>query len=66
MTVIAQDDYLTAGAWAACVRTWLIELLLHVDLLGKTVQFLHEIRDISSLDSQDKMKWKIWKMIILR
>ena len=40
------------------VRTWLIELLLHVHLLGKTVQFLHEIRDISSLDSQDKMKWK--------
>ena len=40
------------------VRTWLIELLLCVDLLGKTVQFLHEIRDITSLDSQDKMKWK--------
>ena len=26
------------------------ELLLHVDLLGKTVQFLHGIGNISSLD----------------
>ena len=34
------------------------ELLLHVDLLGKTVQFLHEIENISSLDQQEKVKWK--------
>ena len=34
------------------------ELLLHVDLLGETVQFLHEIGNISSLDLQDKVKWK--------
>ena len=34
------------------------ELLLHVDLLGKTVQFLHEIGNISSLDQQEKVKWK--------
>ena len=33
------------------------KLLLHVDLLGKTVQFLHEIGNISSLDQQDKVKW---------
>ena len=34
------------------------ELLLHVDLLGKTVQFLHVVGNISSLDQQDKVKWK--------
>ena len=34
------------------------ELLLHVDLLGMTVQFLHEIGNMSSLDYQDKTKWK--------
>jgi len=34
------------------------ELLLHVDLLGETVQFLPEIGNISSLDQQDKTKWK--------
>lgn len=36
----------------------LYELLLRVDLLGKTVQFLHEIGNISSLDYQDMIKWK--------
>ena len=34
------------------------ELLLHVDLLGKTVQSLHEFGNISSLDQQVKVKWK--------
>ena len=29
-----------------------------MDLLGKTVQFLHEIGNISSLNQQDKVKWK--------
>ena len=37
---------------------FLSELLLHVDLLGKTVHFLHEIGNMSSLDNQDKAKWK--------
>ena len=37
---------------------FLSELLLHVDLLGMTVQFLHEIGNMSSLDYQDKTKWK--------
>ena len=36
----------------------LYELLLHVALLGKTVQFLHELGNTSSLDYQDKIKWK--------
>ena len=35
---------------------FLNELLLHVDLLGNTVQFLHEIKHIPSLDHQDKTK----------
>ena len=39
-------------------ETFLSELLVHVDLLGKTVQFLHEISNISSLDHQDAKKWK--------
>lgn len=39
-------------------ENFLNELLLHVDLLGNTVQFLHEIGNISSLDHQDKTKWK--------
>jgi len=40
-------------------ETFLSEILLvHVDLLGKTVQFLHEIANISSLDHQDAKKWK--------
>ena len=39
-------------------ETFLSELLVHVDLLGKTVQFLHEISNISSLDHQDGKKWK--------
>lgn len=34
------------------------ELLLHVNLLSKTVQFLYEIGNISSLDNQNKIKWK--------
>ena len=34
------------------------KLLLHVDLLGKTVQFFHEIGNISSHDQQDKVKRK--------
>ena len=34
------------------------ELVVHVDLLGKTVQFLNEILNISSLDHQDAKKWK--------
>lgn len=33
----------------------LSELLLRGDLLGKAVQFLHKIGNISSLDYQDKM-----------
>ena len=37
-------------------ENWLNELLLHVDLLGKTVQFLNEIGNISFLDYQDKME----------
>ena len=32
------------------------ELLLHVNLLSKTVQY--EIGNISSLDNQNKIKWK--------
>ena len=39
-------------------ETFLIELLVHVDLPGKTVQFLYEISNISSLDHQDAKKWK--------
>ena len=39
-------------------ETFLSELLMHVDLLGKTVQFLYEISNISSLDHQDAKKWK--------
>ena len=34
------------------------ELLLHVNLLSKTVQFLYEIGNISSLDNQNMIKWK--------
>ena len=34
------------------------ELLLHVNLLSKTVQFLYKIGNISSLDNQNKIKWK--------
>ena len=34
------------------------ELLLHVDLLGNPVHFLHEIGNISSRDQQEKVKWK--------
>ena len=37
---------------------FLREMLLHLDLLGKTVHFLHEIGNMSSLDHQDKTKWK--------
>lgn len=43
----------------------LYELLLRVDLLGKTVQFLNEIGNISSLDYQDMIKWKDLEMVIL-
>ena len=41
-------------------ENFLNELLLHVDLLGNTVRFLHEIGNtgILSLDHQDKTKWK--------
>ena len=35
---------------------FLSELLLHLDLLGKTVHFLHEIGNMASLDYQDKTK----------
>ena len=35
----------------------LCELRMHVDILGKTVQLLHEIGNISSLDNQNKIKW---------
>lgn len=31
-------------------ENFLNELLLHMDLLGNTVQFLHEIGNLSSLD----------------
>ena len=34
------------------------ELLLHIDLHDKTVQFWYEIGNISSLDYQGKIKWK--------
>ena len=32
------------------------ELLLHVNLLSKTVQFLYKIGNVSSLDNQNKIK----------
>ena len=41
------------------------ELLLHVDLLFKTVQFLREIGNISSLDQQDKVKRSLYASIII-
>ena len=37
---------------------FLSELLLHVDLLDKTVHFLHKFGNMSSLEFQDKTKWK--------
>ena len=33
MTVIAQDDYLTAGAWAVCASTHSESIKVHVPMV---------------------------------
>ena len=38
-------------------ENFLSELLTHLDLLGNTVQFLHDVSNISSLDHEDSKKW---------
>ena len=38
-------------------ENFLSELLTHLDLLGNTVQFLHDVSNISSLDHKDSKKW---------
>ena len=37
-------------------ENFLSELLTHLDLLGNTVQFLHDVSNISSLDHEDSKK----------
>jgi hypothetical protein len=39
-------------------ESFLSDLLTHVDLLGKTVGFLHEIRHVPYLDSDDLKRWR--------
>jgi len=42
---------------------FLSDLLTHVDLLGKTVEFLHEIGNVPFLDSDDLKRWRDFEQV---
>ena len=46
MTLILQDDHLTAGAWAACVSTTTFSKEHKLRLPCKLVQFLMSLKNL--------------------